>query len=182
MIRVVDVLQYLPPIIAEYNEIQKIAEAENPEFQLALEKMAEVNLNLYLMTAGETGLARWEQMLVIVPFPDDNFETRRMKILTRANETLPYTKRTLEILLNVICGEGGYDVELQNEIYTLNIKVALASKRSVSHLRDTLPRIIPANIILIIEQMYNTWGSVTSRTWDSVKNLTWRELREEVLQ
>lgn len=69
--------------------------------------------------ARETGIARRETMLHIVPFADDTLEDRRFKVQAMWNGKLPYTYRILVEKLDNLCGPGNYVLHLNHGSYSL---------------------------------------------------------------
>ena len=74
MIREVDLISYLPPFIAEYKQVSRTLEAENPEFRIVWEAANRVLYNEFIATADEYGIGRYEKMLKIYPSKEDTLE------------------------------------------------------------------------------------------------------------
>jgi len=150
MIREVSLIEYLPPFIQEYHEIQKIMDAENPEFNLLWGWNEKIRDNLFILTSGEIGIKRWEKLLGIYPLPDDTLELRRARILIRINEQLPYTMRALHNMLVAICGEDNFEILLNANEYTLKVRLEIFSNSIADAVFAVLTRIVPANLISIV--------------------------------
>lgn len=84
-------------------------------------------------------------------------------------------------MLQSLCGEDGYSVEVQNELYTLKVKIALVAKSNFDDVDVLLRRVVPANMIIELELKYNTWGIIKDFTWGYLKTKTWKEIKDEVL-
>ena len=56
MIREVDLVSYLPPFLAEYQETNLTLTAENPEFALVWKAADRVLTNEFIVTADEYGI------------------------------------------------------------------------------------------------------------------------------
>jgi hypothetical protein len=181
MIKEVDLIQYLPPIIQEYNEMQRITMAENPEFQLLWDMDENIRKQLYVITATDQGLKRFEKLLGLFPSSEDTTELRRRRILSKWNEFPPYTLTQLNNMLTILCGADGFSTEVQNETYTLTVKVNLVAKSNFDDVNTLLKRIVPANMVIVLELKYNTWQELKAFTWCDLKEKTWREIKEEVL-
>lgn len=148
--REVSLISYLPLFIQEYNEIRKIMTAENPEFEMLWDWNELIRDNLFIMTAGEIGIKRYEQMLGIFPLPEDTLESRKARILIRINEQLPYTLKRLRNLLDAIAGEGNYNILLDADTYNLTIRLAVFSNSIADSIIAMLKSVVPANLIFII--------------------------------
>lgn len=148
MDRKIDLLHYLPPVIGEVQEFEKIAEVENPKFQRLWTALDGVLKDQFVADATIHGVKRWEKMLGIYPKDTESLEARRQRILARLGETLPYTYRRLEAWLQSVCGEEMYSLHLEHEIYKLTMELV--------HQKDLLQReiywearkMVPANITL----------------------------------
>lgn len=104
-----------------------------------------------------------------------------MRLLSRYNESIPYTRRTLAALLDSLCGEGGYTLTILTNEFTVKVEVALVVKKQAAIVSETLERILPYNMTFNVALMYNIWARVKPYTWGELLPLTWRTVREEVL-
>lgn len=179
MIRDVNLVSYLPPFMAKFEELVAALEAENPEFSLIWQETDRVLKNVFIETADEYGIARFEKILNILPSVEETLEDRRFRVITRYGESVPYTKKSLEAALKSLCGEKGYNLVVSPETYTVNVKVALAAKSQSDAIAELLERILPCNMIFSVELLYNTWKKSSVTSWGAVSSFTWRELREE---
>ena len=73
----------------------------------------------FVNSATVNGVERWEKSWESKPKGTDTLDARKFRILSRLNEQLPYTLPVLKSMLQSLCGEDGYSVEVQNELYTL---------------------------------------------------------------
>lgn len=144
MLRTIKLIKYLPLFIQEYEEMQKIMTAENPEFQLLADTSEEIKNDGFISTCGLYGIARFERMLGITPNDYDTLEARRRRVLARWNNQLPYTWRVLLEKLSALCGEGNFDAELEGYVFTLVTRLSLSSQ--IDELNHLLNTILPANI------------------------------------
>ena len=124
-----NLIKYLPYEVRKYQDFQVIVESENPEFN-RIYNISEMLLNeTFIMTAGEYGISRLESILGIIPNIEDSLQDRRLRILSRWNNEIPYTWRVLIQKLNSICGVGNYTVELNNDKYIMiNLSLKLILK------------------------------------------------------
>ncbi len=142
----VDLIGYLPLFVAEYKEIQQIMNTENPEFYLLENEAERVRNNQYIISCDENGIKRFEKLLNIVPLPDDTLDSRKSRCLMRWNETIPYTYKSLVNRLDLICGEGNYQLVLKPNDYEIEIVVSLELYGQTDELNKILSYILPANI------------------------------------
>jgi hypothetical protein len=175
-----NLIDYLPPVLKKVREYQAITNAENPEFQQVFDTSEEVLSNLFIHDATEYGVGRWEKILGIVPKATESLDSRKFRILTRLNERLPYTMRTLKQQLETLCGKDGYSVELYNDVYTIKVKINLIAKSKFDDVDALLQRIVPANMIINLIIMYNQHLTLKQFTHGYLQRYTHNQLRNEV--
>lgn len=179
--RNVDVSKYYPAIMQEIREFQHIAQAENPEFNLILQELQNVLDDQFIRDATLNGVSRRERMLKITPFSSDTMDERKFRLLTRYNEDIPYTVPNLKISLANICGSSGYRLNLINNTFTLIVKVELVAKRNLQTVQELLERVVPLNMIIDCDLMYNQHKTLHVYTHRQLKQFTQYALRNEVL-
>ena len=103
MIRNVDLVSYLPPIMAEFQEYRVTLEAENPEFVLVWNATDQVLQNEFIATADEYGISRFEQILNILPSKEDTLESRRSRVQTLSLIHISEPTRRTPISYAVFC-------------------------------------------------------------------------------
>ncbi len=174
-------IEYLPYIVRKYDVFQAITTAEQPEFDTVWQHTEHVRAEQYVVTANDMGLRRWESMLGIFPKDSDTTVYRRDRILARLHEKLPYTYKQLNMMLALLCGKD--NVTLCLDAYTLHVSVSVVAKRYFDDVQSLVERVTPQNILLDIQQEYNTWGDVKAQCsyWKTVKTKTWRYVKEENL-
>lgn len=144
MLRTIRLIKYLPLYIQEYEEIQKIMTAENPELQLLADTSEDIKNDGFINTCGIYGITRFENMTGITPNDYDTLEARRRRILARWNNQLPYTWRVMLEKLDALCGAGNYSASLSGYVLTLVTNLGLSSQ--IDELDRLLDTILPANI------------------------------------
>ena len=174
-------IDYLPPVLQQTREMQAVMEGEQPAVAGLWDAWKTVLDALFVRYANEQGLARWERMLGIRPRGTDGMKARRTAILARLNEQLPFTERTLRLMLDGVCGPGGYTLEIIYKEYRVFVRVRLWEKRAMDEVAALLGRVVPANMIIDLELRYNTHRMLRPRLHRMLRGTTHRALREEVL-
>lgn len=149
--REVELVSYLPSFVAEYRQMRETLTAEDPEFKLVWDAAARTLRNEFVETADEYGLRRYEQMLKVYPSKEDTIESRRNRVLARWMRSLPYTQKMLIEKLVSICGENDFTIIKGYDEYRIDIAVSAETYGQVEELENTIGTMIPANMILIIE-------------------------------
>ena len=174
-------IDYLPPVLQQTREMQAVMEGEQPAVAGLWDAWKTVLDALFVRYANEQGLARWERMLGIRPRGTDSMEVRRVAVLARLNEQLPFTERTLRLMLDGVCGPGGYTLEIIYREYRVFVRVHLWEKRAMDEAAALLGRVVPANMVIDLGLRYNTHRMLRPRLHRMLRGTTPRALREEVL-
>ena len=181
MSRQINVLDYLPPVVAETDEFKAIAQAENPELNNLWTEHDAVLDDQFIATMDETSCARWENMLNIKSANNDTLADRRFRILAYINADIPYTYKQLEIMLENLCGADGYTMQLQNTLYKLVVRVALSASKQYSEVEKLLKRTVPANMLIDLALLYNQHQTLAAFTHQQLSAFTHQQLREDDL-
>lgn len=140
-----------PNFLQDILEFQKIAEAEQPEWDKATEAVESLHKEFSIFTVTEIGAARWERILGIQRAPGDTLAQRRSKIQTRYLSQLPYTYRNLLRYLAQISPE--FTVNLDHVNYTLYLDILLTGYEQKEALLAVLADMLPANILLKLKTL-----------------------------
>lgn len=151
MKRQVDIIQYLPEFIREYNEIKRLTNAENPEFQFAVNTAENIKNNMFIEDCDEKGIERFEKLTGIIPDPLDSLDVRKKRVMTHWNDITPYTLKVLINRLNALYGTGNFKLSLDADKYFLSLVVCLDLLEQTKVLEDMLDNMLPANIALSLK-------------------------------
>jgi len=146
MIRDVDLVSYLPPVIADIKEINAVLKAENPEFVLVWKTVDSVLKNEFIATADKYGLERFEKLLDIFPEVTDTLEIRRARVQTKWFIVLPYTWRMLLQKINEICGMDYPITMTQTDCYMISLRVRAELQWQIENLAEVIERMLPCNM------------------------------------
>lgn len=165
----------------EIREFKVLSEVESPKHEAVWQAVEDALNDQFANTLTTNGCKRWESIMEIEAKDTDDIDFRRFRILSRLNEQLPYTYRVLALQLKTLCGDDGYIMELQNANYKLIVKVALEAKNQYNDVNKTLRRYVPANIVIDLSLLYNTYEMLEPYTYAQLTTLTYNDIREEVL-
>ena len=157
MTREVDLVSYLPPFMAEYQEDKVTLTAENPEFHLLWEAADRVLNNEFILTADEYGISRFEQLLKIYPNDTDTLEIRRLRVLAAWSKKLPYTLPWLREWMGVLCGgSDGHEETVKDYILSVNLDENILPNMNdlIGIILELLPGVIPANLFLELTRLW----------------------------
>lgn len=170
-----------PEVITNIRDIQFIFGAEEKlgtEFE---NYIAELNDNLNVATARESGIARREKILGIKPLDTDSLEDRRLRLMLKWYERAPYTIRVLRQRLDSSLGAGNYVLNMDYGTLRCTCLVELTRKAMLNSVKSLLEDMLPLNIIYKVDLRYNTWEVIKKLTWGQLKEKTWGQIKEEVL-
>lgn len=174
-------IDYLPEVLKTYKEFIELMRVEQPQIEALWDACDSLMNEGFLDTETEVGAAKWESILDIKPKNTDSLEIRNFRIHGRLVEDLPYTERTFCKQLAALCGEDGYSYKLDYDKFSLQIKVALTSKKLKDEVQSLAERIVPQNYILDIDLMYNTHRIIRECgfTHSQLSAYTHKQIRDE---
>lgn len=173
-------IDYLPPFIQQFTEMNMIMSAEQPEVDSLWNSCENILNESFILYASEIGIKRWETIVGVTPKATDTLDERRFRILTKMNQELPYTMKKLEEVLTVICGEGNFFIDLQPNNYHIEIKLALTNSNNYDEVVDVLKKMVPANMTQRVQIMYNTNSVISRFKHSELTAYTHERLRNEV--
>lgn len=172
-------LDYLPPVIGETKEIKEICNTEQKEVSDLWDGVSQVLKEMYLEDMSEYGVNRLEKIIGLTPFDTDTISDRKFRIKTWSNSDLPYTKQKLMSMLENLCGN---DYQLSLDGFNLTVKLGLGIKKQYNEVVKMLERVVPANIVITVDLLYNTYEMLAQYTHAELSAYTHGQLREEVFK
>ena len=153
MAKEVDLLSYWMPILRQIREFREIAKTEEKELKLILEAIDRALANMFIETADEYGISRFEQMMGIIPNAEDDLEHRRLEVLIRWGDKAPYTYRTLYDKLYSLCGADRFSIVERYDEYLIEIVTHLGVKGSLDTVQSFLVEMLPCNMVLDLKNI-----------------------------
>ena len=148
-------IDYLPPVMAELLEMQGITAAVQPQIDKLWNETEYLLDELYIPYASGIGLKRWEKLLGLPS--SGSVEKRRQEILLVLQSRLPYTETFLKEYLQEVLGDVILTVDYGQ--YSVSIETGSENEAILSSLSAQLRQIIPANMALFLAIMeeYLAW-------------------------
>lgn len=172
MIRETDLVSYLPDFMQEYKEPRAALEAEDPEFLAMWAETDRLLYNRFISTADEYGIGRYEKMLGIFPEAGMTLEERRAAVLVKWNEGIPYTLRKLRKVLEAYPGKGAFTLDTSRLTeYELGLEFLEQDIRVIRQIKQTLLRMLPANMCFLLEGRYSAQMELTPACTTEVRLL-----------
>lgn len=152
MAKEVHLLNYWMPMLRNLKEFKEIANTEEPELRYILEAIDRTLNNLFIETADEYGIERFESMMGIIPDAEDGLETRRFRVLTLWNDYIPFTRSELYKRLLSICGsDDAFELVERYEEYILELYTHLGVSGAFDMVLETLEEMLPCNLQVVYE-------------------------------
>lgn len=168
-------IEFLPPLMQSFGEIQEIMGVEEKWMDKLEDGIRKIYDNAFIEDCDEYGIRKYENLLGILLEPEDKLDTRKLRVLTRWNSTIPYTYRTLIRQLNILCGVNNYDIDSDLENYMISFSIY--GKADTSEIKQQLDRILPVNIAYDTRQTegYGCMGA-TGIVWQDDEIFTLRQV------
>ncbi|MCI8338567.1 MAG: DUF2313 domain-containing protein [Lachnospiraceae bacterium] len=139
-------IDYLPPIMQDFAEMQEIMRVENKETDQIDLDIRRVLDNGFIADCDEWGIQKFEHILKIASDSSDALELRKSRVMIHWNDSVPYTYRTLVKRLNAICGVNNYTISGDLEDYALKITTKMDIPGQTKEVEEALGKILPENI------------------------------------
>lgn len=172
---------YLPPEIQKYLEFREIGNTVDSQFNGIFNSEKRLYDNSFISTLDDYGCTRWEKMLHLVKRDSDSIEDRRLRILTKFLNKLPYTEKRLHEMLESLCGKDGFSMIVDIQEEAVFVKIDLGRKNQFEAVKKMLEDVVPLNLWLRVELLYNTHRILMGYTHRELAKYSHRELREEKL-
>ena len=151
-------IDYLPGVVSQIKEIQEICKAEQPEFDKAREMADRALLNIFAISADETGIERIEKELGIVPGPDATLEDRRTAIIIK-NTKSKLDINMIKSLVATIAEELTITPEYEAGKIAVNISETITN---VKEIYKTLDEVIDLGISIYFTLNMNVKSSIVN--------------------
>lgn len=150
----VDLLSYWMPLLRKIKEFKEIAKTEEPELRYILEAIDRTLANMFIETADEYGIKRFEDMMGLYPEEGDSLETRRFNVLIKWNDRIPYTDKELYNRLLSLCGSADkFTLEEHYTEYWLKIVTHLGVNGAFDAVTKLLEDMLPCNLDLKLQNI-----------------------------
>ena len=162
--------------IKEIARIYEINEAQLEELQRHITNISE---DMQIRTMSMEMCRKKEKELDLKGQDNDTVQEKRFRIQGAENERTPYTFEVLEKRLDEMIGPGRVKISIEDS--KLYAKISLESKKSLSFVKEMLEEIVPLDLMISTEVMWNSHGKLASFTHESLSTMTYLYLKEEKL-
>ncbi len=177
-----DYIKYIPNEMKEITEYKELDKVGNATIIVVKSDMEQVSDNHYMSSLDEYGCTRLEKIMNITYEELPALETRRLNIITKANNTLPYTIYNLKRKIASLLGNDGFDVSLEYGKYHLTIILFVQNFDKIEYLKEHIEGMIPCNIILDLMVIYNQYKLFKKWTYNNLKSMTHKYMRQHYFE
>lgn len=164
-------IDYLPQILKDVEDIKELMTSEQILIIDLWNAIDNILNEAFVDYQTDYGISRWESILNINPLDTDILEDRRYRIKSKLNESLPYSKRKLIFMLNSLCGEIKYILDINTKDLVLKLRLETTSKGLLKEIRDLIDRVTPLNMILDICLLINIYIILINKNYINVNKM-----------
>lgn len=168
--RTIDISWLLPPVSRDSRDIQQVAQTENAEFQDTWSALCYIFGEQFIDSMEGYGLEQWEAIFDVMPKSDDSTESRRQRILWLIAGTRPYTRKSVQAMLDSMFGTGNVVLNVNNNAYECWLDVAGAHVYLINEILGFIEPIVPKNLLIFFRNTkkvagaYHIGGYITLNT------------------
>lgn len=175
-------IEYLPPIVQEYEEIQQICNAEQSIKEKIWAETDKMYADYHLSTQSAYMATLWEKTLGITPLNTDTIEVRNARIKGKIQESLPYTLRSFKrLLVSLVGDEQQCDLEVDYKNLIITIRLRSDSQELIGEILNIMDSIVPAHYIFNTLHIYNTHAELSKYPHYVLSQFTHKEIKEDVV-
>ena len=168
-----NLIDYLPDALQRLREFRELMQAEQPEAVKMWDANDLVLENTFILTEDTETAARWEKILKFTPKDTDTLEVRNLRILSAMQ------LRTLNrVLVALVGSEKEYILTVKEDLYSVDIAVALTSRELRDEVAALAERIVPMNMLLTVRLLYTTYKMLEKLTHRQMQPYTHAQLQE----
>lgn len=174
-------LRHIPIEMNEITEYKELDKAAKPTFETLDIDLSSIEMNHYLSSLNAEGCSRMEKIMGLDDGEGLDLDSRRLLIISKANNTLPYTIYNLKTKIKTLLGNDAFIMTMDYNNYHLKIVLLVVNFKKLNYVKENIEGMIPCNIILTLLQMVNTYGTFKEKkmTYGDMHKYTHSELRTE---
>ncbi len=168
----------VPDFLVEAQSYRVILEAEGPELDTIETNLADVLKQMYVETATEEGLTRWEQFVGLSSYTGKPLDQRRSRVISKLRGMGTVTVAMMQnVAESYVYGHVAVTEHPEVCSFTIKFVDPYGIPPNLADVQAAIEEIKPAHLGVEYEFTYTTWGEVRALTWGQVKTGTWGELK-----
>lgn len=172
-----DLMSYLPPFYAEFNEMVQLQDSISGELgklQFHLDDL----LDQFFVETATWGLDLWERFLGLGTDRTKSYERRREIVKAKLRGAGTSTKAMIK---NAAEAFSGGDVEVIEHALEYRFEVQFIGVKGIPQnmlgLTQAIEEIKPAHLAFSFKYTYTWWDKLKELTWNDAKTMTWDQMR-----
>lgn len=171
----------VPKIFENCDDLNAIYNVNDVTSDELYSNISTLEKDMLLDSMTEQMCEKYEKMLEMVVNIDTPLAQRKIAVKSKIMERLPYSYKALinklDALLNTTNGEG-YQLFVHTEEENVELFVALKLKDYASQIDELMENIVPLNMTIDVEVLFNTYQILNGFTISDLAAFTYKELRE----
>lgn len=172
-------IEYMPPFLKDVREFNKIFDAEDIELENLNYNIKKMLTEVIVKMADSYGLDRYEKIYNISN-TSNNIEIRRINILNKINDILPFTLKWLYNKLEEALGEGNFSIDIDYNNYSIKITILGLRMEIADIYRENLRQQLPANMVIVFELQID--NDIVIGTTITQKEYSTLKLNQDILK
>lgn len=176
-------IKYLPTWMRPYYEFRVLfaaLEKENEEIDTDINKLF---CNLFILFADADGIKAYEDIMGVKPSDNQTLEERKSYLLNKITSYPPYTKIWLNEKLEFLIGAYGFEIDIWNWLYEVNITLEQANRAYVDAVKEVF-KDLPANLKTTVTVRKNLYAMLKSAklTYATLEAYTHEQLQDSLIK
>ena len=168
-----------PEAVINIREIKACIDAGDKIGAILEQHLDELDQNITIKTAAESGIRHREKILGIQPLDTTSPEERMVEVLLRWWSSPVYTETTLRQKLNAVLGNGNYILNINLDEKIIDCQIEVTRKYMIKSVEELFEQMVPLDYLLSITLRYNQYKKYKSYTHKQLGTKTHRQLRNE---
>lgn len=168
--------EQLPPFFQGIREFSAVFQAVSGELDLLRGEIRQTKENFFVETANEAGLQRMAKSLRLEGNGEENL---RFALRAACLEKRPYTMCMLENAMNTLLSPADYTLSREISSGVIKLCADLGERTQWEAVRHFLDKILPADMKIESEALYNTHQVLSGRTHEELSEMIHDEVRSE---
>jgi len=143
-------LNYIPEFLRDIEELKKLFSTLDFEINVIYNVVQKVFDGQFIYYCDLPYIERFEKILGIENFGNEDISKRRKKIILKFNEKLPYTVFRFKESLDFICGVENYFLFIDFPAYRVIVKVPAFDEDILGEALSLCERMVPANMEVFV--------------------------------
>lgn len=161
-----------PPHIWAIDAVRKTVETGDVVGEVLEDHVREMEDNITILTSRESGIARREEILGIIPKATDSLEDRRIRVHLRWYNKEMYTERSLREKLDGALGTENYELTIDLEGKLVELKVSAASTSVYNSVKSLLEEVVPLDYLISVFMYSSTQNDLSYGTATVMRTVT----------